>query len=181
MTSTIGAGVAIRPAQVGDLREVLVLERATATTPHWAEAEYQAMLGDGAHGGVRRCLFVASAGRVGEPVAGFAVGRAAGSRPEVEAEIESVVVREEERRQGLGIALCRAVMAWAASEGARTIELEVRARSAGAIRLYGGLGFVAAGRRAGYYERPADDAVLMHCGLAPAGRVEAAAEAELFP
>ncbi len=180
MTSTIGAGVAIRRAREGDLREVLVLERGSGTAPHWAEGEYRGMLAGGSHHGLRRCLFVASAGRVGEAVAGFAVGRAVGSGAEVEAEIESVVVRDVERRQGLGTALCRAVMGWAAEEGAHAVELEVRSRSAGAIRLYGGLGFVAVGRRARYYERPEDDAVVMRCGLVGGVRANAPGELELF-
>ena len=91
-----------------------------------------------------------------------------------------MVVRDGQRRQRLGTALCRAVMGWAAGEGARAIELEVRAKSAGAIRLYGGLGFVAVGRRPGYYELPADDAVVMRCGLANVERVDGEAEMELF-
>ena len=181
MTSTIGAGLAVRQAVEGDLAEVLVLERGSATAPHWSPAEYRAIVGAGvaARHGVRRCLLVAGSGRVGEPLAGFAVGKAAGTQPDVDAEIESVVVRADERRQGLGTALCRAVMSWAAEEGARVVELEVRAHSAGAIRLYGGLGFVAVGRRAGYYERPADDGIVMRCTLgAPA--VGLAAEPGLF-
>jgi [ribosomal protein S18]-alanine N-acetyltransferase len=41
------------------------------------------------------------------------------------------------------------------------VELEVRAGSAGAIALYERLGFVAVGRRPGYYRSPVEDAVLM--------------------
>jgi len=76
------------------------------------------------------------------------------------------VVRAEDRREGIGSALCRAVMDWSRREGAHEITLEVRAGSAGAIRLYGGLGFVAVGRRPGYYHDPQEDAVIMHCFLA---------------
>ena len=155
----------IRQARVDDLGEILVIERASETAPHWAEGEYRAMLGEQGSAGVRRCLYVASRDHGDAPVVAFAVGQVLGTAPEVDAEIESVVVRETERRQGLGRALCRAVMTWAAGEGATAIGLEVRAQSAGAIRLYAELGFMAVARRPGYYERPADDAVVMRCRL----------------
>ncbi len=41
------------------------------------------------------------------------------------------------------------------------MELEVRACSDGARRLYERMGFIEVGRRRGYYETPTDDAVLM--------------------
>ncbi len=178
MTSTIGAGVAVRRAVEGDLAEILFLERETSTAPHWGAAEYRGMFAEG-RGGVRRCLFVASAGRAGEAIAGFAVGKAVGEQPGVEAEIESVVVRAEARRLGLGTALCRAVMGWAVSEGAREVDLEVRAKSAGAVRLYTGLGFVGVGKRPGYYAGPADDAVVMRCVVGKTGG--GGGGGELFP
>jgi ribosomal-protein-alanine N-acetyltransferase len=42
----------------------------------------------------------------------------------------------------------------------------VRAGSAGAIALYERLGFVAVGRRPGYYRSPVEDAVLMRLEVA---------------
>jgi len=48
------------------------------------------------------------------------------------------------------------------------VELEVRAGSLGARRLYEGLGFVEVGRRVRYYDEPVDDAVLMRLELGPA-------------
>ncbi len=155
----------VRRATEHDLPEVLLLERETATAPHWAAAEYARML-EGGGGGLRRAMFVATEGRV---ITGFAVGKLVGSGPDAEAELESVVVRAEERRQGLGSALCRAVIAWSRAQGAAAITLEVRVGSGGAVKLYGGLGFVAAGRRPRYYQDPPEDAVVMRCGLSRAG------------
>jgi len=63
------------------------------------------------------------------------------------------------------------VMEWSHREGAAAISLEVRAASPWALRLYGGLGFVATGRRRGYYHNPTDDAVIMRCAFA-GSRVE---------
>jgi ribosomal-protein-alanine N-acetyltransferase len=158
-----GGGWSIRRAVETELAQVVLLERETATAPHWAWADYAPLLeGNASAGSLRRCLYVAAEGRV---ISGFAVGKAVGTGRDVEAELESVVVRPEMRRQGLGSALCRAVIDWARHEGATAIGLEVRAASAGALRLYGGLGFVAVGRRPGYYHDPADDAVAMRCGL----------------
>jgi len=158
----LGHGWAIRPASESELAQIVVLERETVTAPHWAWKDYSTLLRADGSASLRRCLYVAADGRV---VSGFAVGSAYGSGQEVEAELESVVVRGDLRRQGLGSALCRAVMDWAKHEGAAAIGLEVRAGSGGAVRLYGGLGFVAVGRRPRYYHDPEEDAVVMRCGL----------------
>lgn len=151
----------VRLASAADLGDVIQLERATAEAPHWAEAEYAAMLGP-ASGVVRRCLFVAE-GELG--LIGFAVGKVIGIG-ESSSELESVAVGTLARRGGVGRMLCTAVINWCRAQGAMAIELEVRAASTGAIALYSGLGFVAKGRRPRYYKEPVDDALLMRLDLA---------------
>lgn len=163
-------GLAIRRGTTEDLEEVLLLERETVTAPHWRWTEYDGMLAGRGIGEVRRVLIVAADGRL---ISGFAVGKVLGN----EAEIESVVVRESFRRQGIGSSLCRAVMEWARLENACTVVLEVRQGSAGAIHLYGGLGFFRVGRRESYYRDPIEDALVMKCELN--GRYPA--ESEIFP
>jgi len=158
-------GMQIRLARAADLDAVVRLERATAEAPHWAEAEYAAMLAAGIDT-IRRCLFVAETD--GE-VIGFAVGKVIGVGPGSSAELESVAVDLEERRGGVGRTLCLAVIDWCRGQGAELMDLEVRAASAGAIALYDGLGFIAVGRRRGYYVAPEDDAVLMRLKLANGG------------
>jgi ribosomal-protein-alanine N-acetyltransferase len=151
-------GLRVRVAEASDVAGVLVLERGIAEAPHWAEGEYAAMLGGEVGGAVRRCFFVAEAeGRL----LGFAVGKVIGLSGEGLAELESVAVEAGARRGGVGKALCLAVADWCRERGATALELEVRAGSVGAIALYDGLGFVLAGRRAGYYREPAEDALLM--------------------
>jgi ribosomal-protein-alanine N-acetyltransferase len=119
---------------------------------------------DGAVGGaVRRCFFVAEKGDGG--LVGFAVGKVIGLDAKGVGELESVVVKAEARRAGVGKALCRAVVAWCRGQGVAAVELEVRAGSAGAIALYAGLGFLVAGRRVGYYLAPVEDALLMRLDL----------------
>jgi ribosomal-protein-alanine N-acetyltransferase len=163
MRDDMSGGWAIRRAVEAELAEVVVLERETATAPHWGWKDYAPLLERSQNPNLRRCLYVAADGRT---IQGFAVGKIIGVGQHAEAELESVVVRPETRRQGLGSALCRAVVEWARREGAASIGLEVRAGSTGAVRLYGGLGFVSVGRRRGYYHDPEEDAIVMRCGLA---------------
>jgi len=106
---------------------------------------------------VKRCLLVADA----DGVVGFAVGMVAGET----GELESVVVEEQWQRRGVGEALCRAVLDWCRGNGAKEVELEARAGSLGAQRVYARLGFVETGLRKGYYDRPIEDAVLMRVAL----------------
>lgn len=148
----------IRAGLIGDLVDVVALERSLVEAPHWAEAEYVAIVQGGGEF-VRRCLFVAEAEGT---LIGFAVGKIVDGI----AELESVAVSLQSRRGGVGRALCEAVVGWGKEHGAAAIELEVRAGSEGPIALYQGLGFVAVGLRPRYYSYPVDDAVLMRLELA---------------
>ena len=156
-------GFRIRVAEAADVAGVVALERGIVEAPHWAEGEYAAMVrADNAGGAVRRGFFVAEGeGRL----LGFAVGKVIGSDTESVGELESVAVEASARRRGVGRALCAAVAEWCRERGAAALELEVRAGSAGAIALYGRLGFLVVGRRAGYYLAPVEDAVLMRLDL----------------
>jgi [ribosomal protein S18]-alanine N-acetyltransferase len=154
-------GFQVRIAGVKDLAGVIALERAVAEAPHWVEAEYAAIAGMQGRG-IRRCLFIAE---IDNCLVGFAVGKVIGAGAASLAELESVAVSAAARRNGVGRALCGAVADWSREQGAESIELEVRATSAGAIALYAGLGFSVAGRRRGYYREPVDDAVLMRLEL----------------
>jgi ribosomal-protein-alanine N-acetyltransferase len=148
--------VRVREAGAADLAGVLALERDVAEAPHWAEGVYREIVSGS---GIPRRLFVAEAEGL---LLGFAVGVVTGDS----AELESVAVRGDARRRGVGRALCDAVAEWCRSQGATALELEVRAASAEAMALYEGLGFVSVGRRREYYREPVDDAVLMRLKLA---------------
>ncbi len=145
----VSADPIIRQGREGDLARVLAIERAAATAPHWSEAAHAQALNR-----KERCLLVAE---VRGRVAGFAVV-AALTNP---AELESVVVEAEERGHGVGTALCRAVLAWCGARRIATVELEVRAASRSARRVYERVGFFEVARRPNYYAEPGDDAVLM--------------------
>ena len=95
---------------------------------------------------------------------GFALARAIAG----EAEILTIAVRPEARRQGLGRALMRAVAIRALAAGAERMTLETAADNAAALALYEGMGFARVGRRRAYYRRvgaPAMDAVILAAAL----------------
>jgi [ribosomal protein S18]-alanine N-acetyltransferase len=152
--------VRVRAGVAADVEDVVLLERATEFAPHWAVEEYAAIVNDA--GEVRRRLLVAEGE---EGLVGFAVGKVVRLGVETVAELESVAVKVEARRWGIGRRLCEAVIDWCRAGGAAAVELEVRAGSGGAIGLYEGLGFKGAGVRRGYYREPVDDALLMRLDL----------------
>jgi len=77
---------------------------------------------------------------------------------------------------GVGMRLCQEVSEWCRGQGATRMELEVRARSDGARRLYERLGFVVECIRRGYYTEPVDDAVLMRLDFDPSEHTPASVE-----
>jgi ribosomal-protein-alanine N-acetyltransferase len=78
-----------------------------------------------------------------------------------ELHINTVAVAPSDRRQGLAIALLRQVIAEAVRAGASKATLEVRASNTAALGLYERLGFHVAARRAGYYTKPEEDALIL--------------------
>lgn len=152
--------IRVRGAEIDDLPQVIELERAIPEAPHWTGADYAAILRPRSTGAGRR-LFVAD---TRDGLGGFAVGKVIAGL-EGFAELESVAVRADARRGGVGRALCEAVRDWSREQGATVLELEVRAASAGAIALYERLGFERQGVRRSYYKDPADDALLMRLRL----------------
>lgn len=78
-----------------------------------------------------------------------------------EANIDNVVVDSRYRRQGIGEALLRRLLAWGEKEQVEAFTLEVRVGNLEAIRLYQRLGFVSEGIRPRFYEKPVEDALIM--------------------
>jgi len=103
----------------------------------------------------------------GDGIAGFILCRAIAG----EAEILTLAVAPAHRRRGLASALVETAAAVAA-ESAEAMFLEVAEDNPGALALYQRLGFAIAGRRAGYYGRPAGgavDAIVMRRALNSGG------------
>lgn len=142
----------VQPATEADLAAVVRIAEESIEAPQWAKERYAGIVRPNA--GRRRVLFVA---KKDKGVVGFAVA----SEVAGEAELESVVVRPEARRAGVGVLLCAAVAGWAAEQGAQAVFLEVRRSNTTAQRLYLRAGFKVTGDRRSYYQNPAEDAVLM--------------------
>ena len=85
-----------------------------------------------------------------------------------EAEILTLAVLPDARRQGLGRDLLCAAMRRAAETDARTMFLEVAEANGAARRLYTSLGFTEVGRRKRYYAN-GDDALAMRVSLTGLG------------
>lgn len=85
-----------------------------------------------------------------------------------EGEILNVGVDPAYRRQGVGKALVSAGLELLRSRGARQVFLEVRESNVAARALYERFAFAEVSRRANYYRRPAEDAILLRAAI-PAG------------
>lgn len=87
-----------------------------------------------------------------------------------EAEILTLAVRPQARRQGVATRLVEAAAARAAGRGANRLFLEVAETNEAARGLYGRCGFETVGRRRGYYSDtaggPGIDALILARGLA---------------
>ena len=75
--------------------------------------------------------------------------------------ISNVAVRPDFRRRGVADALLRELETLARTLRLSFLTLEVRESNAPAISLYEKHGYHIAGRRKNYYEKPAEDALLM--------------------
>lgn len=126
------------------------------TTPRpWTAAEFAALLAEPP-------VFATLA------ETGFALGRVVAD----EAELLTIAVAPEARRQGEGRALLDGFLRTARARGAETAFLEVAADNAAALALYRWSGFAEAGRRRGYYHSPGNppvDALVMVKSLAAHG------------
>lgn len=78
-----------------------------------------------------------------------------------EGDIGNVAVAPDVRRRGIGAALLKALFAESERRGAVVLQLEVRESNLAARRLYEKNGFETVGKRKNYYEKPAEDAILM--------------------
>lgn len=78
-----------------------------------------------------------------------------------EGEITNVAVAQGARRRGVGGALLKTLIGMLADRQIRRVVLEVRTSNRPAICLYEQNGFVVAGTRKNFYEKPVEDAYVM--------------------
>ena len=77
-----------------------------------------------------------------------------------DSDIQTLAVAEDQRGRGVGRQLLDAAIASAASAGARSMTLEVRADNHAAVTLYESHGFATISRRSSYYPDGSDALIL---------------------
>lgn len=94
-------------------------------------------------------------------IEGRCVGYIMGTALYEDCDINNVAVSPAYRRIGIGRRMMESFLNQCRQKGVERVMLEVRESNAQAIGLYRAFGFEELGRRCGYYEKPAEDAVLM--------------------
>ena len=138
----------IRRMLPAEVSAVAVLFAEVAEAAHWSAQELVQL----ETSGTRIWVAVQSDGLAGAVASREAAG---------EAEILNLAVAPAWRSQGLGRRLMETALEEAVSAGVRRVFLEVRESNSGARAFYLRLGFAEAGRRRGYYQHPAEDALLL--------------------
>jgi ribosomal-protein-alanine N-acetyltransferase len=144
--------VTIVPMRPRHLDALMHHEHAMFGTEAWTRSSYRAELADTAHR-----TYVAAEGSDGV-LLGWAGVRVLAD----EAEILTVGVVPEGRRQGTARRLIAALLDAARAGGAADVFLEVRVDNEAARALYESEGFASVGMRPGYYDSGRVDAVVMH-------------------
>ncbi len=145
----------LRTMRVGDLDEVLSIERRSFASP-WKREHFLHEMQDNRWARTR----------VAER-AGCIVGYASVWIIDRELKINNIAVHPQLRRRRVGRWLLLAILHEALLEGCRLATLEVRPSNRPARRLYRAHGFVAVGRRQNYYAAEREDAIVMSLNLLP--------------
>ncbi len=141
------AVVTYRRMTPGDVPYISKLEEQTFSMPWSADSFLEMISKEDAR------YYVAE--RDGQLLGGCGVLMIAG-----EGNITNVVIAPEARNQGVGTAMLQHLMREGDREGLTAYTLEVRVSNAAAIHVYEKLGFVSAGIRPNFYEKPAEDALI---------------------
>ena len=146
----------IRAARRDDLGAIAAIER-VAFTDAWSRASFAEVL---AHP-LSRMLVADDAG----DVVGYIVARYVVD----EAEIANLAVATTHRGRGIAARLLDTALDIGRGLGTTQVFLEVRDSNIAARALYAGRGFEELGRRARYYVRPVEDAIVMRKMLGAGG------------
>lgn len=163
---TFAPSFALRPMQAADADAVVALAATAPEAPQWPRSAYATYLApDAGNPALLRIALVATAPTSPGEILAFACATLLRVPNAADAgnlcQLDSMAVRPEARRRGMGAALLQALLAWAAQNGARHFSLEVRASNGPAIALYQRLGLQLEGRRPRYYAHPQEDALLL--------------------
>jgi len=148
-SGSLPPGLRVEPMGPADLDAVLAIEGASFATPWRREHFLSEILG---HRYAHSVVLLAEAG---------VLGYACMWRLHEELRINNIAIHPSWRGRGLADWLLGRVMRDAASAGCREATLEVRPSNRPALDLYRKHGFREVGRRRGYYQDTAEDAILM--------------------
>lgn len=144
----MSSAIVLRPATDADLGGILSIERIAFSDP-WTADAFRSMIGQ-SH------VLTTVAEESGQ-VIGYSIAWAVGD----EAELANLAVAPSHRGTGIAKQLLDHLLRELDARGGANVYLEVRDSNAAAQGLYRSRGFLAAGRRKGYYRKPAEDAVVM--------------------
>jgi len=143
----------VRRATRADLLAVFRIEEAVFQQP-WPYSAFERQLGTPG-------FLVAEASDPGAAVAGYVVADEVPGHGRPLGHVKNLAVRSEYRGRGLGKALLSRGMAALASQGARSVKLEVREGNDAARGLYEAFGFEYVRTLPGYYADGEDAYVLV--------------------
>lgn len=146
--------LAVRSARREDVESVAAIERRAFSDP-WSVNSFRALFGN------PLVHFVVAEDTVTARVVGYIVMWSVLD----ECEIANLAVSGEMRRAGVGARLLDHALEAAKQRGCTVVFLEVRESNVAARGLYASRGFEIAGRRAKYYRRPIEDALVLRRGL----------------
>jgi ribosomal-protein-alanine N-acetyltransferase len=147
-------GVQLRTMTAADVDALMPFEHIMFGTESWSRSAYLEEINDKE----LRYYVVAEAD-------GQLLGDAGLLTVDETAQIVTVGVLPQARRQGIGRLLVRELVAEARRRDAEEVLLEVRVDNDAAKKLYESEGFSEIGRRPGYYDHGRVDAVVMRHGL----------------
>jgi ribosomal-protein-alanine N-acetyltransferase len=140
----------VRQARRDDVDEVAAIERVVFSDP-WSASSFRVLFGNPV------VHFAVAEDPVGGRIVGYVVAWVVAD----EAEIANLAVAADARGAGVGARLLDDALQAAARRRCHVVFLEVRESNAAAQALYASRGFEIAGRRAKYYRRPVEDALIL--------------------
>lgn len=179
MSGGTGRAIRLRRATLDDIDAIVAIERESFSDP-WSARSFRELLGqrnvvcevavrdattgeggaDNSATGEARPSHGEHGAGMQEPatqVVGFSVLYLAGT----DGDLANLATSASARREGVGRRLLAHTLELARTRGAHTIFLEVRESNSAARALYDSAGFVDVGRRAKYYARPVEDALVL--------------------
>ena len=158
MKTDSDAVIGLRRMRFEDVDQVVAIAAGLKDAPHWPQSVYVAALDQAST--PRRIALIAENETSGK-VAGFVVA----SIVPPQAELESIAVRPDAQRKGIGSKLVAILVDELKAAAVRETLLEVRASNHAGLAFYGSLGWQPTGRRTRYYADPEEDAILMSLAL----------------